>query len=198
MILLAHVYETNREKNEARLLELAGTDELTGLANRMKLEETFALYVEYAKRNKSPLAVVLFDLDFFKNINDQYGHHVGDATLKYIANFIKNRIRKTDLLVRFGGEEFVLLIAGSKEKDCYQQIDSIRQQLTTTPFVYHNVTIAITISAGISTYEKDGTNLEDLLLKADKRLYLAKDNGRDCVVDANNEVGDPAKLQKNT
>tara|TARA_R110002050_G_scaffold20276_6_gene57416 strand:+ start:222 stop:1268 length:1047 start_codon:yes stop_codon:yes gene_type:complete len=190
MILLAHVYETNREKNEARLLELAGTDDLTGLANRMKLEETFTLYVECSQRNKSPLAVVLFDLDYFKNINDQHGHQVGDATLKYIAHFIKNRVRKTDLLVRFGGEEFVLLMAGSKEKDCYQQIDFIRQQLTDMPFVYNGVTIAITISAGISTYEKDGKNLEALLLKADQRLYLAKDNGRNCVVDANNGFTD--------
>ncbi|WP_274620725.1 GGDEF domain-containing protein [Colwellia maritima] len=116
MISLAHVYETNREKNEERLLELAGTDGLTGLANRMKLADTFTLYVEYAKRYKTPLAVVLFDLDYFKKINDQYGHHVGDATLRYIADFIRNRIRKTDLLVRFGGEEFVLLIALALKK----------------------------------------------------------------------------------
>lgn len=194
MMSLAHVYETNREKNEERLLELAGTDGLTGLANRMKLAETFALYVEYAKRYKTPLAVVLFDLDYFKKINDQHGHHVGDATLRYIADFIKNRVRKTDLLVRFGGEEFVLLIAGSKEEDCFQQVDSIRQQLTVMPFVHNEMTLAITVSAGISTYEKDGTKLEDLLLKADQRLYLAKGSGRDCVVDANNELEKSRKI----
>jgi diguanylate cyclase (GGDEF)-like protein len=183
MMSLAHVYEVNREKNEDRLLELASTDTLTGLANRMKLRENFTLYSEYAKRHKSSLAVAIFDLDYFKKINDQYGHHVGDATLCYIANFIKDRVRKTDLLARFGGEEFVLLIVGSKEKDCYKQVDSLRQQLKDTPFIYDEVTLAMTVSAGIATYGNDGLSLDDLLLKADQRLYLAKDNGRNCVVD---------------
>ncbi|WP_199271680.1 GGDEF domain-containing protein [Paraglaciecola sp. L3A3] len=187
MISLAHVYELNREKNEERLLELAGTDKLTGLANRMKLIETFRLYAEYAKRHKSPLAVVLFDLDYFKNINDQYGHHVGDASLRYIASFIQTKIRKTDLLARFGGEEFALLIVGSEEKDCFKLVDSIRQQLKGSPFIHDNKTIKITVSAGIATYGKDGETLEELLLKSDKRLYAAKDKGRNCVVDINNQ-----------
>ncbi|MDO6487304.1 GGDEF domain-containing protein [Colwellia sp. 6_MG-2023] len=187
MISLAHVYEVNREKNEERLLELASTDTLTGLANRMKLKENFTLYAEYAKRHKSSLAVAIFDLDYFKKINDEHGHHVGDATLCYIANFIKDRVRKTDLLARFGGEEFVLLIVGSKDQDCYKQVDSLRQQLQDTPFIYDEVTLAMTVSAGIATYGNDGLSLDDLLLKADRRLYLAKDNGRNCVVDGSKE-----------
>jgi diguanylate cyclase (GGDEF)-like protein len=184
---LAHVYEVNRENNEERLLELAGTDKLTGLGNRMKLAETFTLYAEYAKRHESPLAVILFDLDFFKKINDQYGHHIGDACLRYISNFIQERVRKTDLLSRFGGEEFALLIAGSNELDCFQQVDSIRQELAETPFTQDDITLTITASAGMAIYGKDGESLEALLLKADKRLYLAKDNGRNCVVDSNNQ-----------
>jgi diguanylate cyclase (GGDEF)-like protein len=184
---LAHVYEVNRENNEERLLELAGTDKLTGLGNRMKLAETFTLYAEYAKRHESPLAMILFDLDFFKKINDQHGHHIGDACLRYISNFIQARVRKTDLLSRFGGEEFALLIAGSNELDCFQQVDSIRQELADTPFTQDDITLTITASAGMAIYGKDGESLEALLLKADKRLYLAKDNGRNCVVDSNNQ-----------
>ncbi|GAC21168.1 GGDEF domain-containing protein [Paraglaciecola arctica] len=192
---LAHVYEVNREKNEERLLDLAGTDKLTGLGNRMKLAETFTLYAEYAKRHKSPLAVVLFDLDFFKKINDQHGHHVGDAGLRYIANFIQARVRKTDLLSRFGGEEFALLIAGSSEVNCFKQVDSIRQELADTHFTHDDITLTITVSAGMAMYGKDGDNLEALLLKADQRLYQAKDNGRNCVVDSNNQQAIEATLQ---
>jgi diguanylate cyclase (GGDEF)-like protein len=188
MISLAHVYEVNREKNEERLLELASTDTLTGLANRMKLIESFTLYAEYAKRHESHLALVIFDLDYFKNINDEHGHHIGDATLCYIANFIKDRVRKTDLLARFGGEEFVLLIVGAKEKDCYKQVNFLRQELMDTPFIYNGITLAMTVSAGIATYGNDGMSFEELLLKADQRLYLAKDNGRNCVVDSNKEI----------
>lgn len=187
MISLAHVHEINREKNEERLLELAGTDKLTGLANRMKLMDTFKTYAEYAKRHESPLSVVLFDLDFFKNINDKHGHHVGDVTLRNIAHFIEGKIRKTDLLARFGGEEFALLIAGSSEENCFQRVNLVRQQLSETVFSYEEKPLAMTVSAGISTFGSDGTSLDDLLMKADQRLYLAKDNGRNCVVDANNE-----------
>ncbi len=187
IISLAHVYEVNRENNEERLLELAGTDKLTGLANRMKLTETFTLYAEYAKRHKTPLAVVLFDLDFFKKINDQHGHHVGDVSLRFIADFIQARVRKTDLLARFGGEEFALLMVGSNEKNCFQQVDSIRQELADTPFSHDDLTLTMTVSAGMAMYGKDADSLDALLLKADQRLYIAKGNGRNCVVDANNQ-----------
>ena len=182
MIALAHVYETNREKNEERLLDLAGTDKLTGLANRMKLAESFQIFSEYAKRHQSPLTVVLFDLDCFKNINDQHGHHVGDAALCYVANFIQSKVRKTDLLTRFGGEEFALLMVASDLQACYQHVDGIRQELMQSPFIINKEVIGITVSAGIALYGKDGLDLSDLLLSADRRLYLAKDNGRNCVV----------------
>lgn len=188
MIALAHVYEVNREKNEERLLELAGTDKLTGLANRMKLAESFQRYSEYAKRHLAPLTVVLFDLDFFKRINDQHGHHVGDAALCYVADFIQTKVRKTDLLARFGGEEFALLMLASDAKDCYRHIDLIRQQLMQAPFIHNKGAINITMSAGLAVYGEDGKDLDNLINTADRRLYLAKDNGRNCVVADDNSA----------
>ncbi|WJG10294.1 GGDEF domain-containing protein [Aliiglaciecola sp. LCG003] len=187
MLTLAHVYERNREKNEERLLELAGTDKLTGLANRRKLVDSFPRYGAYAARHHSPLTVVLFDLDFFKKINDQHGHHIGDAALCHVAHFLQHNIRKTDLLARIGGEEFALLMVESDAKSCYQHVESLRQNLISSPFTSHMGQINITVSAGMSFYGDDGTDLEELLVKADRRLYLAKDNGRNCVVatDAN-------------
>ncbi|GAB2691195.1 GGDEF domain-containing protein [Aliiglaciecola aliphaticivorans] len=183
MIALAHVYERNRETNEERLMQLAGTDKLTGLANRMKLFDSFASTSDYAKRHKVDMSVVLFDLDYFKNVNDLYGHHGGDAALRFVAEFLKKYTRKSDLLARFGGEEFALVMQASKSKDSFQQIDSLRKKLMETPFIYNKQKINITFSAGISHYGTDGTDLDELLVKADERLYFAKEKGRNCVVD---------------
>ncbi|MFA3789527.1 GGDEF domain-containing protein [Aliiglaciecola sp. SL4] len=185
MIALAHVYECNRETNEERLMELAGTDKLTGLANRMRLVDSFVATSEYAKRHNLDMSVVLFDLDFFKNINDLHGHHGGDAALCFVANFLQKHTRKSDLLARFGGEEFALVMQGSKPNDSFHQVDSLRKKLLETPFIYNKQTVNITFSAGISHYGADGINLDDLLVKADERLYLAKEKGRNCVVDHN-------------
>ncbi|MDN4501571.1 GGDEF domain-containing protein [Alteromonadaceae bacterium BrNp21-10] len=182
MMAFAHVYELNREKNEERLLELAGTDRLTGLANRLKLADGFKYLSAYAQRDKSSLTVVLIDLDFFKQVNDRYGHHIGDLALCHIADFLKSNVRNTDLLARFGGEEFALLMGSTGLKNAYQHVEQLRQQLVQAPFILDEISIPITISAGISVYGEDGNDLESLLVKADKRLYLAKGNGRNQVV----------------
>ncbi|WP_416307619.1 GGDEF domain-containing protein [Neptunicella sp. SCSIO 80796] len=182
MMTFAHIYERNREQNEERLIELAGTDRLTGLANRMKLTEAFQHLSAYAKRHQSPLVMVLIDLDYFKNINDQYGHHVGDLALCHVADFLKARVRQTDILARFGGEEFALLMVGASLRESYQQVDSLRQQLMQTPLLTEQTEILINFSAGIAIFGDDGMELNELLAKADNRLYLAKRNGRNQVV----------------
>ncbi|WP_339719660.1 GGDEF domain-containing protein [uncultured Paraglaciecola sp.] len=179
---IAHVYELNREKNEQRLLALAGTDKLTGLANRMKLEGGFEHYSLLSKRHNINFIFVLIDLDFFKNINDQYGHDMGDKALCYVADFLKKNIRESDLLARFGGEEFSLLMTSSDIDEAYQHINLIREKLSQHPFIRDNHSIKITMSAGLATYGIDGTSLDSLMKKADERLYMAKSNGRNCIV----------------
>lgn len=179
---IAHVYELNREKNEQRLLELAGTDKLTGLANRMKLDEGFQHFSLLSKRHNINFIFVLFDLDFFKNINDQYGHDAGDKALCFVANFLKGNIRESDLLARFGGEEFALLMTSSDIAEAYEHIDLMRDKLSQNFFVSNKNQIKITLSAGVATYGVDGTNLNSLMKKADDRLYIAKKKGRNCIV----------------
>lgn len=179
---IAHVYELNREKNEKRLLDLAGTDKLTGLANRMKLDESFRHFSLLTKRHNINFILVLFDVDFFKNINDQYGHNVGDKALCYVADFLKENIRESDFLARFGGEEFSLLMTSSDINEAYKHIDLMREKLSQKPFIMNNNKINITLSAGLATYGSDGTSLDSLMKKADDRLYKAKDNGRNCIV----------------
>ena len=183
---IAHVYEVNREKNENRLLELAGTDKLTGLANRMKLDERFQHFSSLAKRHQLNFIIVLFDLDFFKKINDQHGHSVGDKALCFVADFLKNNIRESDFLARFGGEEFLLLMTSSDIHAAHKHIDLIRENLSQSPFISNTNPITVTLSAGLATYGIDGTSLDALMNKADDRLYIAKNNGRNCIVVADN------------
>ncbi|WP_199271318.1 GGDEF domain-containing protein [Paraglaciecola sp. L1A13] len=182
MMTFAHVYEKNREQNEDRLLSLAGTDPLTGLANRMKLNESFQRISALAARHDDPLTVVLFDLDLFKTINDVYGHAVGDGALRHVANFLQQNTRKSDLLARFGGEEFALLMVATDIEKGHQQVNALRKLLMKTPFTTPKGDIYITLSAGISSFGQDGHDLDKLLDKADKRLYYAKENGRNQVI----------------
>ncbi|MBL4630716.1 MAG: GGDEF domain-containing protein [Paraglaciecola sp.] len=179
---IAHVYEVNREKNEQRLIELAGTDKLTGLANRMKLDERFQHFSSLAKRHKLNFILVLFDIDFFKKINDQHGHNVGDQALCFVADFINNNIRETDFLARYGGEEFSLLMTSSDIDEAHKHIDLIRERLSKNTFLSNTNKMTVTLSAGLATYGIDGTSLDVLMKKADDRLYLAKNNGRNCIV----------------
>lgn len=182
---IAHVYELNREKNERRLLDLAGTDKLTGLANRMKLDDSFMHFSTLAKRHKLNFIIVLFDLDYFKKINDQYGHDVGDEALCYTANFLKKNIRDSDFLARVGGEEFSLFMTSSDTYEAHKRVDLIREKLAQQPLVNKTDKITINLSAGLATYGVDGESLEILMKSADKRLYLAKKNGRNCIVTTN-------------
>lgn len=188
MMAFAHVYERTREENEGRLLSLAGTDPLTGLANRMKLNEGFQQLSALATRHDTPLTVVLFDLDLFKTINDVHGHSVGDDALRHVASFLRKNTRKTDLLARFGGEEFALIMVATPIEKGFTQVDELRKKLMSTPFSTTKCDIKITLSAGLSTYGADGEDLNQLLNKADRRLYYAKENGRNQVIAHDDEA----------
>jgi diguanylate cyclase (GGDEF)-like protein len=181
MIAFAHVYEKNREENEARLLDLAATDSLTGVHNRLKLYESYALWSENVKGKSPILSVALVDLDHFKNINDQYGHSVGDLALRHVANFIQKRTHNNIMLARIGGEEFALKMMNTSLIQGYELVEKLRVELSNTPLIVDNETIKITFSAGVSTYGDDGISLDALLANADKRLYVAKAQGRNCV-----------------
>jgi len=181
MIAFAHVYEKTREDNETRLLELAGTDSLTSVANRLKLYESYALWSTKCREKSPSLSVALIDLDHFKKINDQYGHSVGDSALRHVANFIKERTNKKVMLARIGGEEFALKMMQTSLNECYEFVEQLRIELSNTPLIVDNKKVKITFSAGVSTYGNDGTTLDALLANADKRLYMAKAQGRNCV-----------------
>jgi diguanylate cyclase (GGDEF)-like protein len=129
------------------------------------------------------MSVALFDIDRFKRINDRYGHPAGDAVLRKIGSFLRERTRSTDAVVRYGGEEFALLMATADSDVAFEQADRIRAELEKTPFVVPGQAepIQVTISGGVATYPQDGQTFSELIAVADAGLYHAKENGRNQV-----------------
>lgn len=184
VMLFSHIYERSRDDNEQRLIELAGTDSLTGLANRMRLGETFRSLRGQADRGNGALSLVVLDLDYFKQVNDRYGHEVGDIVLQRTADALRSRLRDSDLACRLGGEEFALLLPGATLEQAANLADELRIRLEQTPIETGRETITVTFSAGVACFGEDGSSLSELLKTADRRMYEAKGGGRNQVVAA--------------
>ncbi len=185
IMLFSHIYESSRIRNEQRLIELAGTDSLTGIANRMRMNEEFQRLRSQAERSGMALSLVVLDLDFFKRVNDQYGHDVGDKALQHAAGLLSNRLRGSDLACRLGGEEFALLLLGADHVQAAMLADQLRQQLYAAPLVLANGdALQISFSGGVATLGLDGDSLSTLLKVADRRMYEAKERGRNRIVSA--------------
>jgi diguanylate cyclase (GGDEF)-like protein len=165
------------------LEQRAMTDPLTGLYNRAYLADRFPVELRRARNYGFPMSVALFDIDRFKRINDRYGHLAGDAVLRELAFFLRERTRSTDAVVRYGGEEFAVLMATADSDVALEQADRIRAELENMPFVLPEQAepIQVTISGGVATYPQDGQTFSELIAVADAGLYHAKENGRNQV-----------------
>lgn len=178
----------NRANVYAEILKHATLDALTGFYNRRQLEERIKQEVSNAKRQKAPLCGIMTDIDFFKGVNDTYGHAVGDLVLKTIAKIIRGQLREYDIAGRYGGEEFSILLPFTKIEEAQMVAERLRKTIENRAIDISKVnpdsevkTLNITLSLGI--YEmKENDNDEDLLKKADKALYQAKNTGRNKVV----------------
>lgn len=182
IMLFAHIYERSRLLNEKRLTEQATTDPLTGLANRVKLAEIFERERAHAQRNGTPLSLVFLDIDHFKQINDRFGHDVGDRALEHFAATLSQRLRINDLFSRLGGEEFAILLPGSSAIQARGIAEALRECLAHDPLHLADQAIPMTLSAGIAELGSDGLSLDELLLTADRRTYSAKRAGRNQVI----------------
>jgi two-component system cell cycle response regulator len=157
-------------------------DPLTGIHNRRSLNEFLDREVERAKRHTRPLAVVLFDIDHFKKINDQLGHTAGDFTLRNLAARAKELTRQDELLARYGGEEFALVLPETGLERGLATAERFRRAVAATPFDFEGKAFPVTVSAGVGVLPAGGqTTAADLLRRADECLYEAKRNGRNCV-----------------
>jgi diguanylate cyclase (GGDEF)-like protein len=164
------------------LQESALKDSLTGLYNRRFLQEyTETLIAGVLRRGKS-VGLMMCDLDFFKQVNDLYGHNVGDNVLKETCEIIKKCIRSSDLVIRFGGEEFLVLMLDINGGETSQIADKIRETIEKTKIKVSDGIIKKTISIGISEFPTDAESFWQAIKFADVALYRAKDSGRNKVV----------------
>ncbi|WP_347332435.1 diguanylate cyclase [Marinimicrobium locisalis] len=178
-VLRRLVKERTRELEETnRLMQrLATTDPLTGLYNRMRTDETLDAEIERQSRCPTPLALILMDIDHFKVVNDGHGHNKGDQVLVEVATILSQRVRRTDCLGRWGGEEFLLICPNTTLEAARQVADELRRAVA---YQYFGEEIDITMSLGLTQYQPDDTR-EKLLERADRALYQAKQDGRNQV-----------------
>ncbi|MCF6340233.1 MAG: GGDEF domain-containing protein [Sulfurimonas sp.] len=165
-------------KNKQKIKQLAYYDSLTGLANRSLLKDRLSKSIQLASRNKNKLAIIFLDLDYFKLINDNYGHAVGDSLLIYFSNLLKKEVREADTVSRFGGDEFVILLPNIKNiKDAIHIAEKIQNKLQ-KKHIINSHELKITASMGISIFPNHSKNAEDLIKYADIAMYEAKKDGR--------------------
>ncbi len=163
--------------------KLATTDGLTELYNHRYFQEQMQITCANAERYGMPFSLIILDIDFFKKFNDNYGHQSGDAVLRQVAMTLKKNVRASDIVCRYGGEEMSIILPNTKEEEGVNIAEKLRQIIAQKTFnLTGNRESNVTVSVGVSTYgETDGINPQDLISAADKRLYNAKENGRNRV-----------------
>jgi diguanylate cyclase (GGDEF)-like protein/PAS domain S-box-containing protein len=162
------------------LLVQSITDPLTKIYNRRFFMEQGNLIFSQAKQNIIALSIIAFDIDFFKKINDTYGHDIGDKVLIHISAIAKNNLREKDIIARVGGEEFTIILNHTEKDRAIKIAKRIHDEIQTTPISVSSADIICTISMGISWINQDSLNFNELLKQADEALYLAKNSGRNC------------------
>ncbi|MDP2056773.1 MAG: sensor domain-containing diguanylate cyclase, partial [Thiobacillus sp.] len=171
------------QKLHAELKELANRDSLTGLLNRRAFHEHVAQMLRTARRRKESAALLMIDLDHFKQVNDRFGHAEGDHVLKMVAAALKATARENDIVARHGGEEFVVAVLGASEAESIAAAERLRLAIA----AIKNIKSSITASIGVTTcapqvHKREASLiLEELLAQADRALYAAKNNGRNQV-----------------
>lgn len=174
----------NNALTHSKFQRLAAYDSLTNVYNRRfgmaRLKEEFA----NAERANSAISIIMVDIDHFKRVNDTYGHLVGDKAIILIANILKNILREGDTVVRYGGEEFFMILNGANCDNAHDVAERIRHQVKDTVFKEGDQQISLTVSLGLMCYPENRVNSEiELLDKADQALYLAKQSGRNRVIE---------------
>jgi diguanylate cyclase (GGDEF)-like protein len=174
-ITLQELEEANRELEEKNTL-----DELTGLFNRRFYDQKILAEYRRSRRNLTPLSLVIIDIDYFKAVNDSYGHLAGDYCLVWLSNHIKQNLkRSSDKAFRYGGEEFCLILPDTDEKGAMTLAEALRKHIEQQTCTHNDIQIPLTISSGIFTYlQQDDVQPEQIFKRADKALYQAKHNGR--------------------
>ncbi|HYE09351.1 MAG TPA: diguanylate cyclase [Patescibacteria group bacterium] len=175
------IQDVSKQKEMIQVLnDMANYDSLTQIYNRRRLMEEAEKEILKSRRSGRFISALMIDIDHFKMINDKYGHLAGDKVLKVLAKVCKGRIRRTDILGRFGGEEFLILLPETNKENAFKVASTIRESIANTKIVFKEETIRITISIGIETaiIVEENSSVDKLINNADMALYKAKNNGR--------------------
>lgn len=173
-----------REALEVELKRQATTDPLTGLFNRRQYEMLFQRERERCNRLRQQMSLCIMDLDHFKRINDEYGHDAGDAVLRHVAQQLSCSLRHSDVVGRFGGEEFVLVLPDTGLEQAVAVLNRLREDLVATPVPVNGTLLPVSATFGITEVREDDTELEAILKRADRALYEGKGAGRNRVMTA--------------
>ncbi len=168
------LHKSLQEEQSLRMI-----DALTGIPNRAAYDDRIRHEFVRWQRENTPVSVLAWDIDRFKEINDAYGHSAGDKVLRVIAQHLAQHVRGTDFVARYGGEEFVMILTGTDSAQASVMADKIRAGIENMGFHFHNKPVAVTASCGITTFRGDDTP-ETIFDRADRALYRAKDGGRNC------------------
>ena len=184
MVKKVSLYETIRD--------LSIVDDLTQVFVRRHFMDRLNEEIKRSQRFKTPLSLLMLDIDHFKRYNDEFGHMVGDATLKKVAEILKVSVRRVDLVGRYGGEEFIVVMPETKQQDALDVAERIRSSIARHTFKLYHVETKVTVSQGIATYHPNFSKLpetadsepivEALIKASDKCLYQAKEDGRNRVM----------------
>jgi diguanylate cyclase (GGDEF)-like protein len=164
-----------------KLQEQAIRDPLTGVFNRRFLAEALDKEISKAERENTPVSIVMMDVDFFKNFNDTYGHKCGDVVLQEFATFLTENSRQGDIVCRYGGEEFVILMPNATLHDAYERAETWRRDFTARVIQCEAASLSISFSAGVASFPLHGASGEAILYAADHALYRSKNEGRNRV-----------------
>ncbi|MBN9416608.1 hypothetical protein ABS71_17425 [bacterium SCN 62-11] len=178
VLLSAHI-SLALENN--RLYEISVSDGLTNLYNRRYLEQRLAKEISYARRFRKPLTIVMTDVDFFKKLNDTYGHQAGDQALRQVSDTLTAALRDYDVVARYGGEEFAVILLSTPRGRGASTAERLRQAVEDIEIKFRGQRIKVTISLGVASFPEDSDDPDELIDLADKALYEAKHRGRNQV-----------------
>ena len=184
LLMMASLLSAVVVRRTQELLRLSTRDPLTGLFNRGHLHDRVSAEVSRARRSKQPLTIAMIDVDHFKSFNDKHGHAAGDQVLRVIAAELLKAFRKTDIVGRYGGEEFVIAMPDTDRGAGARKLEEVRQLIEGTRIqTKTGATVNVTISGGLAAFPIDGVGDEELLAVADARLFQAKGEGRNRIVE---------------
>ena len=183
--IIGFIYTITTSKKHTKLIDElkdeAMHDGMTGLLNHKFFEKRLDEEIERSNRYEEKITLLFLDLDNFKRINDTYGHQFGDYVLKVTASIIADNVRNIDVVSRYGGEEFSVVLVNADKEDSLNTAERIRKQIEDFNFCDKKINERLTISIGMGEFPKDGKNREDIIKYSDLRMYMAKRDGRNCI-----------------